>query len=157
MPSWAIFSMPAMARLGSFWSSKVTTSISYVSSPIFTPPVEFHQSARVSIERTFDVPQAAAGPLVTPTKPILRTLFAASAGMTATASESAEASPRRAARNDIARYPIVVYLRAPPPRTRSLKRLMLGCFGPKFLSTWRPAIVDNPSEFVHTHKRRADD
>jgi hypothetical protein len=37
------------------------------------------QAARVCIERTFDVPQAAAGPLVTPTKPIFSTLFAASA------------------------------------------------------------------------------
>ena len=32
----------------------------------------------VCIERTLDVPQAAAGPLVTPTKPILSSLFAAS-------------------------------------------------------------------------------
>src|SRR6516162_2369550 len=86
-----------------------------MSSPILTPPAEFHQSASVCIERTFEVPQAAAGPLVTPTKPILRTLFAASAGVTAAASESADASPRRAARNDIARYPIVIHLRAPPP------------------------------------------
>src|SRR5271157_5990133 len=120
--------------------------MSLVWSPIFTPPVEFHQPASVCIERTFEVPQAAAGPLVTPTKPILRTLFAASAGMMAAANESADASPRRAARNEIARCPIVIFLRVPPPdasATRSLKRLTLGCFGPKFLSTYWPAIVGN--------------
>ena len=37
-------------------------------------------AASVCIERTFEVPQAAAGPLVTPTKPIFSSLFAANAG-----------------------------------------------------------------------------
>src|SRR5271157_6280654 len=80
--------------------------MSLVWSPIFTPPVEFHQSASVCIERTFEVPQAAAGPLVTPTKPILRTLLAASAGTAAEGRAAIDARPMRAARNEAARYPI---------------------------------------------------
>src|SRR3984957_4484966 len=102
--------MPAMARFGSFWSSKVTTSMSWWSSPILTPPFEFHQSASVYIDRTFEVPQAAAGPLVTPTKPIFRTLLAASAGRMVAAMERVETSPRRAARDEVTRVPIMSIL-----------------------------------------------
>src|SRR5271166_2593722 len=80
--------------------------MSEVWSPIFTPPAEFHQSASVCIERTFEVPQAADGPLVTPTKPILRTLLAASAGTAAEARAAIDARPKRAARNDVARCPM---------------------------------------------------
>ena len=41
------------------------------------PPVSLIQAARASIERWFEIPQAAAGPLVTPTKPIFKTVFSA--------------------------------------------------------------------------------
>jgi hypothetical protein len=44
---------------------------------ICTPPFSFSQAASVSIERTFDVPQAAAGPLVTPTNPTFSVSFSA--------------------------------------------------------------------------------
>jgi hypothetical protein len=72
-------------------------------SPIFTPPCEFNHSASVCMERTLDVPQAAAGPLVTPTKPILSVGFAALAGKMTAANESADANPTGAARNMTAR------------------------------------------------------
>src|ERR1700722_13196333 len=39
-------------------------------------PFSFIQVARVCIDRTFEVPQAAAGPLVTPTNPIFSVLSA---------------------------------------------------------------------------------
>src|SRR6185437_13559636 len=41
-------------------------------------------AASVCMERTFEVPQAAAGPLVTPTKPIFRVLSAAPAAVVVT-------------------------------------------------------------------------
>jgi hypothetical protein len=44
-----------------------------------TPPVSLIHAARVSIDRWFDVPQAAAGPEVTPTNPILSTGLSAKA------------------------------------------------------------------------------
>ena len=62
-------------------------------SPILTPPVSLIQAARVCIERTLDVPQAAAGPLVTPTKPILSSLLAACAAIVLAAIANAEAAP----------------------------------------------------------------
>ena len=66
-------------------------------SPILTPPVSLIQAARVCIERTLDVPQAAAGPLVTPTKPILSSLLAACAAIVpAAVTANAEAAPSAA-------------------------------------------------------------
>jgi|GEM_PF-7016050 len=52
-----------------------------------TPPVSLTQAARVSMERWFEMPQEAAGPDVTPTKPILSTGLAAQAAL-ATVSEA---------------------------------------------------------------------
>jgi hypothetical protein len=46
-----------------------------VVSPIWTPPSSFSQAARVSSDRWFEMPQAAAGPEVTPTKPIFSVGF----------------------------------------------------------------------------------
>ena len=80
--------MPAIARLGSFWSSKGTISILYLVPPISTPPSSFSQAARVSIERWLEIPQAAAGPDVTPTKPIFSLAFSAQAAVPAAQSRA---------------------------------------------------------------------
>src|SRR5665213_2225848 len=53
-------------------------------------------SARVCIERTLDVPQAASGPLVTPTKPILSTELAAKADNDPAFRASTLAAPKKA-------------------------------------------------------------
>jgi hypothetical protein len=47
------------------------------------PPSSFSQAARASIERWLEMPQAAAGPEVTPTKPIFSVAFSAQAALVA--------------------------------------------------------------------------
>jgi hypothetical protein len=51
------------------------------------------------MERTFDVPQAAAGPLVTPTNPILSFVFSAKAVAEVAASIAAPITPNIARRD----------------------------------------------------------
>ena len=45
--------------------------------PILTPPLSLMIAAPASMERWLEMPHDAAGPLVTPTKPILSTVLAA--------------------------------------------------------------------------------
>ena len=77
MPSWAIFSIPGNGAFRVFlviegYNFDIVGRIADLDSTRFVNPC-----ARVCMERTFEMPQAAAGPLVTPTKPILSTWFAA--------------------------------------------------------------------------------
>ena len=66
--------------------------MSYVTSPILYPPISLSHAARVSIERWFEMPHAAAGPLVTPTKPILSTGLSARAAVAGTVASASAAA-----------------------------------------------------------------
>jgi hypothetical protein len=80
MPSCAIFSMPGDRALGVLLVVEGhDLDVVGRCRRSSTPPSSFSQAARASIERWLEMPQAAAGPEVTPTKPIFSLAFSAQA------------------------------------------------------------------------------
>ena len=71
---WVRRSAPETVSLGSFLSSIGTISILYFSPPISTPPLALYMLAVASAQYLLVSPHDAAGPLITPSTPILRSL-----------------------------------------------------------------------------------
>ena len=101
-------------------------------SPIFTPPSSFSQAARASIERWLEMPQAAAGPEVTPTKPTFSVAFCAYAisGMDSMVAAPATV-PRKA-------FPAPLAAVVPQP-TDDLDAVRIAARGCRACPLWEPA------------------